>query len=151
MKELDHKEGWVLKNWCFHIMVLEKILESPSDCKEMKLVSLEGNQPWIFFGRAEAEAEAPIIWQLDARSQLIGNDPDVGKDWGQEEKGVTEDKMVGWQHWLTGHEFEQTLGDGEHQGSLVCSSPWVGKESTHCKRHWCWERLRAGGVGGGRR
>ena len=108
--ELDYKEGWVPKNWCFQIVVLEKILESPLDCREIKLVNPKGSQLWIFTGRTDAEAEAPILWLPDARSWLIGKDPDAGKDWGQEEKGMTEDEMVGWHHWLNGHEFEQALG-----------------------------------------
>ena len=99
-------------------MVLEKTLESPLDNKEIKLVHPKGNQPWIFIGRTDAEAEAPILWLPDAKSQLIGKDPDAGKDWGQEEKQATEDEMNGWHHWLNGHEFEGTLGDSEGQGSL---------------------------------
>ena len=104
--ELDHKEGWVPKNWCFPTAVLEKTLESPLDCKEIQPVHPQGDQSWIFFGRTEAEA--PIPWPPDVKSQLIGKDPDAGKDWGQEEKGTTEDEMVGWHHWLNGHEFEQS-------------------------------------------
>jgi len=103
MWELDHKQGWVPKNWCFWIVALEKILESPLDCKEIQPVHPEGNQPWIFIG--ETDAEAPILWPPDAKSQLIGKDPDSGKDWRQEEKGTTEDEMVGWHHQLDGHEF----------------------------------------------
>ena len=108
MWELDYKEGWGLKNWYFQKLVLEKTLESPLDSKEIKLVHAKGNQPWIFIGRTDAEAEAPILWPLDAKSWLIGKEHDAGKDWGQE-KGVTEDDMVGWHHQLSGHEFEQTL------------------------------------------
>ena len=104
MWELDYKEGWAPKNWCLRIVVLEKTLESPLDCK-IKLVNPEGNQPWIFTGRADAEAEAPILWPPDAKSQLTGKDPDAGKDWGKDENGVTEDEVVGWHHWLNGHEF----------------------------------------------
>ena len=125
--ELDHKEGRVPKNWCFQIVVLEKILESSLDWKEIKLVNLKRNQPWIFTGRTDAEA--PILWPPYMKSRLIGKDPDAGKDWRQEEKGVTEDEMVGWPHWLKGHEFDQILGDGEGQGSLACCSPWDHKES----------------------
>ena len=106
--ELDHKEGWVPKNWCFQIVLLEKILESPLDCKEIKPVNPKGNQPWIFTGRTDAEAEAPVLWPPDAKSQLNGKDPDAGKDWRQEDKGMTEDEVVGWHHWLNGHESEQT-------------------------------------------
>ena len=102
MWELDHKEGWVLKKWCFWIVVLEKTLESPLDCKEIQPVHPKGNQSWIFIGRTDAEAEAPILWPPDGKSWLIGKDPDAGKDWGQEEKGATEDEMVGWHHWLSG-------------------------------------------------
>ena len=129
MWELDHKEGWVPKNWCFWNVVLEKTLESPLDCKEIKPVNLKGNQSWIFIGETDAEAEAPILWPPDAKSWLIGKDPDAGKDWGQEEKGITEDEMVGWHHRLYGHEFEQAPGVGVGQGSLMCCSPWVHKES----------------------
>ena len=107
-------------------MVLEKTLESLLDCKEIKLVNLKRNQPWIFTGRTDAEA--PILWPPDLKSLLIGKDPDAGKDWRQEEKGVTEDEMVGWHHWLNGHEFEQTLGDTEGQGILACYNPWSHKE-----------------------
>ena len=98
MLELDHKEGWVLKNWCFRIVVLEKILESPLDCKEIKPVNTKGNQSWVFIGGTDAEAEAPIIWPPDGKSRLIRKDPDAGKNWRQEDKGMTEDKMVGWHH-----------------------------------------------------
>ena len=112
MWQLDHKEGWTLKN-CFWAVVLEKTLESALDCKEIKPVNPSGNQSWIFIGRtdAEVEAEAPILWPPDAKSWLIRKDRVAGKDWRQEEKGMTEDKMVGWHHWLIGHEFEQILGD----------------------------------------
>ena len=106
MWELDHKEGWAPKNWCFWTAVLEKTLESPLDGEEIKPVNPKGNQPWIVIVRTDAEVEAPILWPPDAKSQLIGKDPDAGKDWGQEEKGTTEDEMVGWHHWLNGHEFE---------------------------------------------
>ena len=113
MWELDHKEGWVPKNWCFRTVVLEKTLESPLDCKEIQPVNPKGNQPCIFIGRTDAEAEALILWPSDSKSWLIGKDPDAGKDWRQEEKGTTEDEMVGWHHRLNGHEFEQAPGDGE--------------------------------------
>ena len=124
MWELDHKEGWVLKIWCFWSVVLEKTLESPLDSKEIQLLNPKGNQSWIFTGRTNVEAEIPIVWPLDAKSQLTGKDSEAGKDWRQEEKGVTEDEMVGWHHQLNGHEFEQVPEDGEGQGSLVCCSPW---------------------------
>ena len=122
MWELDHKEGRALKNWRFRIAILEEAPESPLDSK-IKLVNPKGNQPWIFIGTTDAETEAPILWPPDVKSQLIGKDADAGKDWGQEEKGVTEDEMAGWHHWLNEHEFEQTLGDGEGQGSLAWYSP----------------------------
>ena len=124
MWELDHKESWALKNWCFWTLVLEKTLESPLDCKEIHPVSPKGNQPWIFIGRTDAEAEALILCPPDAKNWLLGKDPDAGKDWRQEEKGMTEDEMVGWHHRLNGHEFEQAPGVGDGQGSLVCYSPW---------------------------
>ena len=96
--ELDHKKGWVSKNWCFWILVLERTFESPWDCKEIQPVSPKGNQPWIFIGRTDAKAEAPILWPLYVKSRLIGKDPDPGKDWRQEEKGMTEDEIVGCHH-----------------------------------------------------
>ena len=117
-----------LKNWCIQAVVLEKTFESPLDCKEIKPVNPKGNQLWIFIGRTDAEAEVPILWPPDAKNWLIGKDPDPGKDWGQE-KEATEFEMVGWYHWLNGHEFEQTPGDSEGQGSLVCCSPWGYRES----------------------
>ena len=107
MWELDYKESWVLKNWCFWTVVLEKTLESLLDCKEIRPVLPKGNQYWIFIGRTDAEVEAPILWPPDAKNWLIGKDPDAGKDWRQEEKGTMEDEMVGWYHRLDGHEFEQ--------------------------------------------
>ena len=106
MWELDLKEGWVPKNWCFQTVVLEKTLDSPLNCKEIKPVHPKGSQSWKFIGRIDAEDEAPILWPHDVKSQLIEKDPDVGKDWGQEEKGTTEDEMVGWHHRLNAHEFE---------------------------------------------
>ena len=111
MWELYHKEGWALKNRCFWTMVLEQTLESPLDCKEIQPVQPKGNQSWIFIGRTDAEAEAPILWPLDSKTWLIGKDPDAGKDWRWEEKGMTEDDMVRWHHRLSGHEFEQTPED----------------------------------------
>ena len=116
MWELDHKEGWAPKNWCFPIVVLEKTLESALDCKEIKPVSPKGNQPWIFIGMTDAEAEAPILRPPHAKSWLTGKDPDAGKDWRQEQKRVTEDEMAAWHHWLNGHELEQTWKDSERQG-----------------------------------
>ena len=129
MWELDYKESWALKNWCFWTVVLEKTPESPLDCKEIKPVHPKGNQSWIFTWRTDAEAEIPILWSPDAKNWLIGKDPDAGKDSGQEEKGTTEDEMVGWHHWLNGHEFEQALGVGDGQGSLAWCSPWGHKET----------------------
>ena len=131
MWELDHKEDWVSKKWCFQIVVLEKTLETPLDSKEIKPVNPKGNQPWIFIRRTDAKAEAPIFWPPDTKSWLIGKDHNAGKDWGQEEKKVTEDKMFGWHRWLNVHEFEQTPADGEGQGSLACCRPW-GRKS------WTW-------------
>ena len=104
------------------------------DCKEIKPVSPKRNQPWIYIGRTDAEAEAPILWSPDAKSWLIRKDPDAGKDWGQEEKGTTEDELVGWHHWVDGHEFEQPLGDSEGQGGLAYCSPWGYKESDMTQR-----------------
>ena len=105
MWQLNHKEGWVSKNWCFRTVVLEKTLESPLDSKKIKPVNPKENHPWIFVGRTDVEAEASILWPLDAKSQLIAEDPDVEKDWRQEEE-LAEDEMVGWHHWFNGHEFE---------------------------------------------
>ena len=129
MWQLDHKEGWVPKNWCFRTVVLAKTLESPVDSKEIKLVSPTGNQPWIFIGRADAEAEAPILWPPDVKSWLIGKDPDAEKDWRQEEKGARGDEMVGRHFWLNGYESEQNPGNSREQGCLVCCSPWGCKGS----------------------
>ena len=125
MSIVDSKEGRVLKKWCFWTV----LLESPLEIKEYKPVTLKGNQPWIFIGRTDVEAEAPILWSPDLKSQLIGKDADAGKDWRQVEKGVTEDEMVGWHHWLSEQELGQTLGDGEGQENLVCCSSWGLKES----------------------
>ena len=129
MWELDYKESWVPKNWCFRTVVLEKTLESPLGCKEIQPVHPKGNQSWIFTGRTDAEAETPTLWPLDEKNELIGKEPDTGKDWGQEERGMTEDEMVGWHHQLNGHEFEQAPGVGYGQGSLVSCSPWGRKQS----------------------
>ena len=115
-------ESWAPKKWRFWTVVLEKTLESPLDSKEVKPVHSKGNQLWIFIGRTDAEAAAPIFWPPDVKSLLIRKDPDAGKDWRQEEKGITEGEMVGWHHWLNGHEFKQTPGDGEGQGNMVCCS-----------------------------
>ena len=128
MWELDHKESCVLKNWCFQSLVLEETFESLLDSKEIKPINPKGNQPWLFTGRTDVEVETPILWPPDVKTWLIGKDPDAGKEWRQEEKGMTEDEMVGWHHQLNGQEFEQTPGDSEGQASLVCCSPWGRKE-----------------------
>ena len=124
-----HKESWAPKNWCFWTVVLEKTFECPLDYKEIKPVHPKVNQSWIFSGRTDAEVEAPKLWPPDAKNWLIWKDPDAGKDWRHEEKGMTEDKMVEWHHRLNGHEFELALGDGEGQESLACCSPRGCKES----------------------
>ena len=128
IRELDHKESWARKNWCFGTVVLEKTLESPLDCKEVKPVNPKGIQSWIFSGKTDAQAEAPVLWPPGVKNGLIGKDSDPGKDWRQEEKGITEDEMVVCHHWLDGCEFEQALGVGNGQGSLACCSPWGLKE-----------------------
>ena len=107
MWELDHKERWSLKKWCFWTVVLEKTLENPLDCKEIKVIHPKGDQSWVFIGRTDTEAETPIIWAPDGKTRLTGKDPDAGKDWGQEEKGTTEDEKVGWHHQFKEHKFEQ--------------------------------------------
>ena len=129
MWELDCEEGWELKNWCFWTVVLEKTLENHLDCKEIQPVPPKGNQSWIFIGRTDADAETPILWPPDAKSWLIWKDLDAGKDWGQEEKGTTEDEMVEWHHWLNGHGFGRTPWVVVGQGGLACCSPWGHKES----------------------
>ena len=128
MWELDYEEGWVPKNWCFWTVVLEKTLESPLACKEIQPFHPKGNQSQIFIGRTDAEAETLILWPPDVKNWLIWKDPDPGKDWRQE-KGTAEDEMVGWHHWLDGHEFERTPGVGDGQGSLLCYSSGGHKES----------------------
>ena len=129
MWDLDYKKSWVPKNLCFWTVVLEKTLESPLDCKEMQPVHSKGKQSWMFIVRTDAEAETPKLRPPDVKNGLIWKDPDTGKDWRREEKGMTEDEMVGWHHRLNGHEFEWTLGVGDGQGGLVCCSPWGRKES----------------------
>ena len=128
MWELDHKESWVLRNWCFWTVMLEKTLESPLDSKEIQPVNPKGNQSWLFIGRSDAEAETPILWPHDMKNWLTGKDPDARKDWRQKEIGMTEDEMVGWHHRLNGHELEQALRVSDGQGSLPCCSPWSCKE-----------------------
>ena len=129
MWELDCEESLALKIWCFWSMVLEKTLESPLDCKEIQPVHSKGNQPWVFFRRNDAEAETPVLWPPHAKNWLIGKDSNAGRDWGQEEKGMTEDEMAGWHHWLDRHESEWTLGVGDGQGGLACCNSWGCKES----------------------
>ena len=129
MWDLDYKESWAPKNWCFWSVVLEKTLESPLYCKDIQPVHLKGDQSWVFIGRTDIEAETPILRPPDAKSWLIWKDPDAGKDWGQEEKGTTEDEMVGWHHWLSGHGFRWTPWVGDGQGGLACCSSWGHKES----------------------
>ena len=132
-----------LRNWCFWTVVLDQTLESPVDCKEIQPVHPKGNQSWIFIGRTDAEAETPILWPPDAKNWLIGKDPNAGTDWRKEEKRTTEGEIVGFHHRLNGHEFEQSLGVGDGQGSLACCSPWGGKESDMTERlnwtHWAYE------------
>jgi len=129
MWELDYKESWVPKNWCFWTAVLEKTLESPLDCKEIQSVHPKGDQSWLFIGSTDVEAETPILWLPDGKSLLNENYPDSGKDWGQEDKGPTEDEMVGWHHQLNGHGFRWTLGFDDGQGGLPCCGSRGCKES----------------------
>ena len=136
MWELDHKEGRAPKNWCFQTVVLEKTLESPLDCMEIKLVNPKGNQPWIFIWGTDAEA--PIFWPPDGRADSLEK-TNAGRDWSWEENGMTEDEMVGWHYQLYGHEFEQASGDGEGQGSLVCCSPW----SCRVRHFWVTEQQQS--------
>ena len=124
LNQLDYNESWAPKNWCFWAVVLEKILESHLDCKEIKPVNPKGNQPWIFIGKTVVEAEAPIFWPPNAKSWLIWKDFDAGKDWRQEEKETTENEMVGWHHRLNGHGFGWTPGVGDEQGGLACCDSW---------------------------
>ena len=137
------EESWALKNWCFWTVVLEKALESPLDCKEIQPVHSKGDQSWVFFGRNDTKAETPVLWPPHAKSWLIGKDSDAGKDWGQEEKGTTEDEMAGWHHRLDGREFEWTPGVGDGQGGLACCDSWGRKELDKTERlNWTelnWE------------
>ena len=145
MWELDYKESWAPKNWCFWTVVLEKTLKSPLDSKEIQPVHPKGNQSWVFIGRNDVEAETLILWPPDAKSWLIWKDPDAGKDWRQEEKGTTEDEMAGWHHRLNGHEFECTPGVGDVQRGLACCGSWGRKESDTTERlNWTelnWKHL----------
>ena len=129
MWELDYKESWEPKNCCFWTAVLEKNLKNPLDCKEIQPVYPKGDQSWVFIGRIDVEAETPILWPPDAKIRLIWKDPDAGKDWGQEEQGMTEDEMVGWHHRFNGHGFGWTPGVGDAQGGLACCGSWGQKES----------------------
>ena len=129
----DYKESWALKNGCFWTVVL-KTLQCPLDYKEIQPINPKGNQSWIFIGKTDAEAETPVLWPPDVKKWVIGKDPDTGKNWRQEEKGMTEDVMVGWHRWWDGYEFEQALAVGDGQGSLVCYSLWGHKESDTTER-----------------
>ena len=129
MWDLDCEESWVLKNWCFWTVVLEKTLESLLDCKEIQQVHPKGDQSWVFIGRTDAEAETPILWPPHEKSWLIGKDPDAGRDWGHEEKRMTQDEVAGCHHWLDAHESGWTPGVGDGQGGLACCDSWGCKES----------------------
>ena len=131
---LNHREAWALKIWSLRTVMLEKTLESPLDCKEIKPVNPKGNKHWMLIERTDAKAETPMLWLPDSKNWLIGKDLDVGKDCRQEEKGMTENEMVGWHHRLNGHEFEQALRDGKGQRNLVCCSPWGHKATSMTKR-----------------
>ena len=129
MWELDCEESWAPKNWCFWTVVLEKTLESPLDCKEIQPVHPKGYQSWVFIRRTDAAARTPVLWPPDTKSWLTVKDPDAGRDWGQEEKGTTEDEMAGWHHRLVAHEFGWTSGVGDGQGGLMCCDSKGCKES----------------------
>ena len=139
MWELDHKESWEPKNWCFWTVVLEKTLERPLDCKKIKLINPKRNQSLIFIARTDAEAEASILGPPNTKNWFIGKDPDAGKDWRQEEKGMTEDKMVGWHDWLDGHEFEQAPGVGDGQVSLGAAVHGVER----VRHYWATELIQS--------
>ena len=134
MWELDCEESWLPKNWCFWTVLLEKTLESPLDFKEIQPIHPKGDQSQVFFGRTDVKAETPVLWPPHVKSWLIGNDPDAGRGWEQEEKGMTEDEMAGWHHWLNGHEFVWTPGAGDGQGGLACWDSWGRKESDTTER-----------------
>ena len=138
MWELDCEESWEPKNWCFWTVVLEKTLESSLDYKKIQPVHPKGDQSWVFIGRTDAKAQTPILWPPDAKSWLIGKYPDDRKDWGQEEKGTTEDEMAGWHHWLDGHEFEWTPGVDDRQGGLACCNSWGCKELDNWANELNW-------------
>ena len=145
MLELDHKEHWAPKNWCFWTVVLEKTLESPLDFQEIKPVSTKGNQSWMFIRRTDAKAQAPLLWPPNVKNWLTGKDSDAGQDCRQEERGMTEDKMVGWHHRLNGHRFEQAAGDDKGQGGLVCcrgckesdTTEWLNNNNNN-NVNFCW-------------
>ena len=140
--ESDCEERWAPKNQCFWTVVLEKTLESPLDCKEIQPVRPKGDKSWMFIGRTDSKAETPILWPPHVKGWLIGKDSDAGRDWGQEEKGMTEDEMAGWHHWLDAHEFGLTLGVGDGQGGLACCKSWGRKESDMTERlNWHSQRL----------
>ena len=141
MLKLDCEESWAPKNWCFWSVVFEKTLESPLDCKEIQPVHSEGDQLWVFFGRNDAKAETPILWPTHAKSWLFGKDPDAGRDWRQEEKGITVDEMAGWHHLLDGHEFEETLGVGDIQGGLECCNSWGHRVGHNWETELNWTEL----------
>ena len=155
MWELDYKERWAPKNWCFWTVVLEKTLKSPLDCKEIQPVHPKGDQSWVFTGRTDVEAETPILSLPDAKSWLIWEDPDAGKDWRQDEKGMTDDEMVGWHHWLNGHGFGWTPGVGDGKGGLACCSSWGCKELDTTEQlnltelNWGVGRIREKAITGG--
>ena len=140
------EESWAPKNWCFWTVVLEKTLESPLDCKEIQPVHSKGDQSWVFIGRTDAKAETLVLWPPHAKSWLIGKYSDSGRDWGQEEKGMTEDEMAGWHHRLSGHEFEWTPGIGDGQGGLACCDSWVAKSRTWLSNwtelNWTGRRIK---------
>ena len=142
----DCEESWVPKNWRLWIVVLEKTPESPLDCKEIQPVHSKGDQSWVFFGGNDAKAETPVLWPPHAKSWLTGKDSDAGRDWGQEEKGTTEDEMAGWHHWLDGREFEWTPGVVDGQGGLACCNSWGCKESDMTER-LNWTELTETGKG----
>ena len=147
MWDLDCEESWAPKNWCFWTVVLEKTLESPLDCKEVQPVHPKGVQSWVFFGRTDAKAETPILWPPHTKSQLLWKDSDVGRDWGQEEKWMTEDEMAGWHHRLDGHEFGWTSGVGDWQGGLTCCDSWDHKELDMTERlNWSFQHVRNEGT-----
>ena len=141
MWELDYKESWGPKNWCFWTVVLEKTLESPLDSKEIHPVHPKGNKSGIVIGRTHAEAETPVVWLPDANNWLIWKDPDAEKDWKQEEKGTTEDEMVGWHHRLDGYEFEGAPGVGDWQRSPACCNP-LGCKETETTEQLNWTELK---------